>query len=169
MKRVIVALLLVIQAGFCWAGTLPAEQFFDQKMGDLKAELANAKKDGKQGVLLMYEKEDCPFCHRMKMTVLNRSEVQDYYHQHFLIFTIDVDGGVELADFKGKATTEKAFSLANRARATPAFVFYDLSGVEMTRFTGAAKDAEEFMALGRYVVDGAYKSDSFAKYKQQAR
>ena len=168
MKRALMAFLLVLQAGFGVAASLDAEAFFDQKMGDLKAELANARKDGKQGILLMYEKEDCPFCHRMKTTVLNRADVQSYYHQHFLVFTIDVDGNVPLVDFKGKTTTEKAFSLANRARATPTFVFYGLDGSEMTRLTGATKDAAEFMALGRYVAEGAYKTVSFTQYKQSA-
>ena len=34
------------------------------------------------------------------------------------------------------------------------------------RFTGAAKDVNEFLLLGRYVVEGAYKTQSFPVYKQ---
>ena len=71
-------------------------------------------------------------------------------------------------DFSGKETSEKKFALDLRVRATPVFIFFDLSGQSLTRFTGAAKDAREFMALGRYVVEGAHKNMPFAKYKQQA-
>ncbi|MDP1704280.1 MAG: thioredoxin, partial [Sulfurimicrobium sp.] len=71
-------------------------------------------------------------------------------------------------DFSGKTTTEKQFALDHRVRATPVFLFFDLSGKVLTRFTGAAKDNREFMALGRYVVEGAYKTMPFARYKQQA-
>lgn len=167
MKRLLWLLLLLPL--LAWAETRPADQFFDQKMGDFKAELASAKQDGKKGILLMYELDDCPFCHRMKGTVLNRSEVQDYFHQHFLIFTVDTKGDTAMVDFKGKATTEKAFSFDNRVRATPVFAFYDLSGNQMTRYTGATKDVQEFLLLGRYVVEDAYKAMPFAKYKQQAK
>jgi hypothetical protein len=38
----------------------------------------------------------------------------------------------------------------------------------MTRFTGASKDVNEFLLLGRYVAEGFWKTMPFAKYKQQA-
>jgi thioredoxin-related protein len=104
----------------------------------------------------------------MKETILNQSEVQDYYRRHFLIFSVDSEGSNALVDFAGKATTEKQFALDHRVRATPVFLFFDLSGKVLTRFTGAAKDNKEFMTLGRYVVDGAYKTMPFARFKQQA-
>lgn len=144
----------------------PLKFFFDQKFGDLKAELATAKQEGKQGILLMFELDDCPFCHRMKTTILNQSEVQDYFKKHFLIFNVDAKGDTALVDFKGKETTEKQFALENRVRATPVFVFFDLAGNPVYRFTGATRDQNEFMLLGRYVLEGAYKTQTFTVYKQ---
>ncbi|MDO9226834.1 MAG: thioredoxin family protein [Pseudomonadota bacterium] len=146
----------------------PHSHFFMSKMGDFKDELATAKQEGKQGVLIMFEMEECPFCSRMKGTVLNQSEVQDWYRKHFLIYTIDVKGGTDMTDFQGIATTEKAFALANRARATPTFLFFDLEGNAITRFTGATQTTEEFLLLGRYVAEGAYKTLAFNVYKKQA-
>ena len=172
MKRLLVVFLLFLTAfmtSAAFAESRDAQQyFFDQKLGDFKSELATAKKEGKKGILFMFELDDCPFCHRMKQTVLNQSEVQDYYHQHFLIFSIDAKGDVPMVDFKGKETTEKNFAIENRVRATPVFIYFDLEGNQMTRFTGAAKDANEFLKLGRFVVDDAYKTMPFAKYKQQS-
>jgi thioredoxin-related protein len=168
LKRLLPALLLAFFAVAGHAETRDVYQyFFNQNLGDFKAELAAAKKDGKKGILIMYELDDCPFCHRMKQTVLNQSEVQDYFRKHFLIFAVDAAGSNPVVDFAGKETTEKEFALANRVRATPVFAFYDLSGSQMARFTGAAKGVGEFMALGRYVVEDAYKTMPFAKYKQQ--
>lgn len=143
--------------------------FFEQKLGDFKAELATAKKDGKKGIFLMFEMDECPFCHRMKTTVLNQSEVQDYYRQHFLVFSVDTKGDTTMVDFKGKETTEKQFAIDNRVRATPVLAFFDLEGNQIARLTGATKDVNEFMLLGRYVVEGAYKTQSFPAYKQGAR
>jgi thioredoxin-related protein len=145
----------------------PQAHFFMPKLGDFKEELAVARQEGKQGVLIMFEMEDCPFCSRMKATVLNQSAVQEWYRKHFLIYAMDVKGDTAMTDFKGKDTTEKAFALENRARATPTFLFFDLDGNVATRFTGATQTADEFLLLGRYVVDGAYKSTPFNVYKRQ--
>lgn len=148
----------------------PHSHFFMSKMGDFKEELATARQEGKQGVLIMFEMDDCPFCARMKANVLNQSEVQDYFRKHFLIYDVNVKGDTPMVDFKGKETTEKAFALEQRARATPVFVFYDLEGNAVTRFTGATQTAEEFLLLGRYVVEGAHKSGvPFNVYKKQGK
>ena len=57
--------------------------FFQPKLGDFQAEMQTARKEGKAGVLIMFVMEDCPFCERMKSTMLNQSEVQDYYRNTF--------------------------------------------------------------------------------------
>lgn len=147
----------------------PGTHFFQPKFGDLKEDLESARQSGKAGILLMFEMDECPFCHRMKTTVLNQTSVQDYYRKHFLIYSIDIKGDTGLVDFQGKDTTEKAFSLEQRARATPVFIFYDLEGNAMTRFTGATQNADEFMLLGRYVVEGVHKNMPFNVYKRQAQ
>ncbi|BBP05479.1 thioredoxin [Sulfuriferula plumbiphila] len=143
--------------------------FFQPKLGDFKSELQTARQEGKTGVLIMFQMADCPFCERMKSTVLNQSSVQDYYRKHFLVFELDVKGDTPMVDFKGANTTEKDFALKNRARATPTFLFFDTSGDLVTRYIGVTKDADEFLLLGHYVVDGVYKDKPFAVYKLQAR
>ena len=148
----------------------PGQYFFDQSFGDFSEELANAREQGKQGVLLMFEMDECPFCHRMKTTVLNRPDVQDYYRSHFLIFPVDVEGDIEVTDFQGHVTAMKEMALKQyRVRATPVFAFFDLDGNLVARYTGATRDSEEFMMLGEYVVDGAYKDTTFTKYKHEKR
>jgi len=82
---------------------------------------------------------------------------------------VDVKGDTPMVDFKGKETTEKAFALEQRARATPTFIFFDLDGNVMTRYTGTTQTTEEFLLLGRYVVEGAYKTAPFNVYKRQAK
>jgi thioredoxin-related protein len=147
----------------------PEEYFFQPKFGDLKSDLAELRKENKSAILLMFEMDECPFCDRMKHTVLNQSDIQDYFRRHFIIYPMDTRGDVALTDFQGKTTTEKDFALTQRARATPTFIFYDADGKEITRFTGATRTPDEFMLLGRYVVDGAYKQRPFNVYKQEAQ
>lgn len=168
MRLLFAGFLVLFGMNLVMAETRDAHQyFFDAKMGDFKSELDAAKKEGKKGILIMYELEDCPFCARMKQTILNQSEVQDYFHQHFLIFSVDIKGDVDMVDFKGKSTTEKAFGIEQRIYGTPVFDFFDLNGKQVVRFPGAAKNVGEFMLLGRYVVEGAYLTMPFTKFKLQ--
>lgn len=166
MRQLLIAILLLCAAPV-WADTRdPGTHFFQSNFGDMKAELTTAKAQGKKGIFLFFEMDDCPFCARMKSSILNQSEVQDAYRAQFLVYTIDVNGDTPLTDFQGKETTEKAFSLANRVRATPTLLFFDLNGKLVTRFTGPTKNAAEFLLLGRYVTEGAYATQSFAQFKQ---
>lgn len=168
MKIFAAGLLFMLSLGTGFAETRDAEKyFFDMKMGDFQHELATAKKEGKTGIMIMFEQEDCPFCFRMKHTILNQSEVQDYYHRHFLIFLLDIRGSLPMEDFTGRETTEKAFSVEHRVYGTPVFDFFDLDGKLITRFPGTAKDVNEFLLLGRCVVEGACKTTSFNAYKRQ--
>lgn len=168
MKIFAAGLLFMLCLETGWAETRDAHKyFFDLKLGDFKSELATAKKEGKQGIMIMFEQEDCPFCFRMKNTILNQSEVQDYYHQHFLIFLVDIRGSLPMEDFTGSETTEKAFSVEHRVYGTPVFDFFDLDGKLITRFPGTAKSVNEFLLLGRCVVEGACKTTSFSAYKRQ--
>lgn len=171
MRWLMFALALILTSAPALAEVRdPQSHFFMSKLGDFKDELATAKQEGKRGVLIMFEMEDCPFCARMKANVLNQSQVQDYFRKHFLIYDMDVKGDTPMVDFKGKSTTEKAFALEQRARATPVFIFFDLEGNAVTRFTGATQTLDEFMLLGRYVVDGVYKDNvPFNVYKKQGK
>lgn len=148
----------------------PGEHFFDQSLGDFSEELSVARDEGKAGILLMFEMDECPFCHRMKNTVLNRTDVQDYFKEHFLVIPVDIEGDVEITDFQGRQLRQKDFAAKSyRVRATPVFAFFDLEGKLVARYTGATRDADEFMLLGRYVVEEAYKKTSFTRYKRASR
>ena len=150
-----------------WAETRSVEtHFFQPKLGDFKSELDTVKKEGKKGIFLFFEMDDCPWCARMKASILNQSAVQDYYRQHFLVYPVDVKGDVAMVDFAGKSTTEKAFALENRVRATPTMLFVDPSGKILTRFTGPTRSVDEMLLLGKYVVEDGYKQMPFTKYKQ---
>ena len=149
-----------------------ADDFFDETLNDLEEERTIAKDENKKGILLMFEMDECPFCRRMKKTVLNRKEVQDYFRKNFRILSIDVEGDLELTDFQGKETTQKEFSLKQfRVRATPVFQFVGLDGkpIKNGRLTGATKNASEFMLLGKFIVDEENKKQSFSRYKRKQK
>lgn len=144
--------------------------FFDDSLGDFQEELEIAKEEDKKGIMLFFEMDECPFCHWMKMNVLNQSSVQSYFKKHFKIFSVDIEGEIEIIDFKGNPTTEKQFAFKQfRVRATPVIAFFDLEGNLLTKFTGRTSSTKEFNLLGQYVLSEAYKKMKFSKYKRKNR
>ncbi len=173
MRAVLEALLwlcLTSALGVSAAVRDPGTHFFDQTFGDFSQELEAAREQGKKGILIMFEMDECPFCHRMKTTVLNQVPVQDYYKEHFLVLPMDIEGDVEITDFDGNAMKQKDFAFKQfRVRATPVFAFFDLQGKQVAKYTGATRNAEEFLLLGQYVVEKAYEKTSFTRYKREQR
>jgi thioredoxin-related protein len=149
------------------AAAADASSFFALNTGDLKAELADARADGRAGLLVFFEQEGCPGCRHMKQNVLNRKDVQDYYGKHFVSLAVDIHGSVPMKDFAGRESTEKTYAQTARVRATPTLVFHDLGGGEILRIVGPLQTGEEFLLLGRFVTSGAYKTRTFAKYKSE--
>jgi len=149
------------------------EFFFDQNLGDLQEELENAKDEGKKGVFIFFEMDECPFCHRMKQTVLNQQSVQEYFKKNFVSLAVDIEGDIEIVDFKGNEMTQKEFAVKNKVRATPVMAFYDFDAKQAVRYTGATSGVEEFMWLAEFYEKGIYKMKSksgrpirFAAYKR---
>lgn len=168
--RWLIPLCLCLAAAVSAAPRDPQQYFFDQTLGDFQDELETARSAGKKGIMIFFEMDECPFCHRMKETVLNQPEVQDYFKEHFLIFTLDIEGDVLITDFQGNSIKEKDFAFReHRVRATPVLMFFDLDGQVVTRYTGATADQQEFMLLGRYVVEGIYKDMPFTRFKREQR
>jgi thioredoxin-related protein len=142
------------------------DKFFELSFGDLRAEAADARKSGQQGLVVMYHFDECPYCTRMKRDVLSRPEVQAHYKSRFRAISVDTRGAQEVTGFDGRALPEKEFARARSVRATPTFQFFTLDGRLVVTHAGAINDPVEFMLLGEYVASGEYQNVSFNAYKQ---
>jgi thioredoxin-related protein len=148
----------------------PYKYFFNESWGDMPEELQKAKEEKKAGIVVFFEMDECPFCHYMKTNVLNQPEVQDYYRKHFINISVDVEGDVEMVNFKGQSVKQKDFAFKeNRVRATPVIAFFDLNGKRVHRHIGKTNGVKEFLMMGKYVVDGKYKEMPFIRYKRKVR
>lgn len=173
MKRIAWVLCVALCVSVAQAAPVPrdpARYFFQETFGDFQDELAQARKEHKQGVMIFFEQDGCPFCYRMKTTILNQPDVQDYYRAHFRIFSVDINGDLEITDFQGRPTTQKDFAFRQfHVRATPVFAFVDLDGRLVARYTGPTSDKQEFLWLGEYVAGGHYRDENFIRYKRARR
>jgi thioredoxin-related protein len=165
LTALFVGLLVVLAIGS--AAAAESSHFFALNTGDLKGELADARADGKKALLVFFEQEGCPGCRHMKQNIFNRKDVQDYYGRTFTSIALDIYGSVPLKDFAGREVSEKGYAQSLKVRATPTFIFYNLSGAEIVRIVGPTETAEEFLLLGEFVASGAYRTRTFARYKAE--
>lgn len=145
----------------------PREYFFAQSFGDLPEELQTAGEQGKQGMLLFFEADNCPYCKYMLKHVFNQKQVQDYYQQHFVSIAVDIHGDIEIKDLDGITLPSKVFAEQRGIFITPVISFIDLSGAEIFRQPGMIGTPEEFLVLGEYIVSNKYFDTEFSVYKEQ--
>lgn len=147
-----------------------ADPFFDETFGNYQEDLQTAKDDGKKGIFVFFHMEECPFCHRMRTTIMQEPDVIKFYRENFLTYMHDIEGSYEVVTFNGERMSaqdmaEKVF----RVRATPVMMIFDADGNQLVRYTGPTRTKEEFMWIGDYVIDGSYKTKSFTAYKRERK
>jgi len=174
MNKVQLSLLIIVLSlsanTFAAPPRDPYKFFFHESWGDLPEEIAKAKEQKKSGILVFFEMDECPWCHYMKTSVLNQPEVQEYFQKHFINISIDIEGDIEMVNFKGKTTKQKDFAFKeHRVRATPVVVFFDLNGKRVHKHIGKTNGTKEFLWIGEYVVEEAYKEMPFVRYKRKKR
>ena len=145
------------------------EAFFDPFLGDLRAELDEAKRTGRKGTVIMYHFEECPYCRRMKREVLSRPEVQEGYRADFIRLAIDTRGAQAITGLDARVLPENVFAKEQKVRGTPTFDFYGVDGGRLYRHVGGLFDPAEFLLLGRYVASGAHRSLTFSEYKRKTK
>lgn len=122
-----------------------ADAFFDETFGNYQEELETAVDDGKKGVFIFYHMEECPFCHRMRTTIMTEPDVIKLYKDNFMTIMHDIEGSNEITDFDG--TTDTAQNIAEkkyRVRATPVMIIFDTKGQPVVKYTGPTRTKEEF-------------------------
>ena len=172
VNLVLVTLLMSMGITLAETGEVrdPMVFFFQDSFNDLQEEGEAARDQGLVGVLVMFETDECPWCQRMKETVLNQALVQDYFRSHFRVIALNTEGDALVTGFDGSEVSETEFALRhNRVRATPAFLFFNTDGQLLTRYTGTTRDPQEFLWLGEYVVGAHFKTERFSRYKRKRR
>lgn len=162
LAALLLALALPASAG-SW------ESFFDPFLGDLRAELQEAKRAGRKGAVLMYHFDECPYCQRMKREVLSRKDVQESFGRDFVRLAIDTRGAQPITGLDARTLPENAFARQQKVRGTPTFDFYGADGEHLYRHSGGVFDPAEFILLGRYVASGAHRTLTFFEYKQKQK
>jgi len=173
MTRLLRALLLAAVAALVPASAsaerVDPETFYQvAAFGDFQANLDQALGNDKEGILVYFFQDQCPFCHKMEQEVFTQPIVHDFFHKYFDVYKVNIKGNKDFVDVDGDRVSQVKFAVQNRARATPTLIIFGEGGKELVRFV-TNPTLEEMLAMGKYVVDGAYKQDKdFFNYKQKA-
>ncbi len=134
---------------------------------NLPEDLQEAKEEGKY-LFIMFHQEGCPFCDKMYRVTFQDPRVKEYFTKHFYMILLDIKGANPVVDFDGKEMTEKEFAHKHRVRATPVFLFVDHEGKEILKLVGYFPP-EDWLLVGRYIVEGHYKKESFYRFVRRER
>ncbi len=149
----LVALLLPRHAS---AGPDSAETIFEPIMEiDLRADGRRAWREQKH-LLIMFTKEGCGPCERMKRQVFPDSEVERFFRARFVAYEVNILGDLPIVDVHGEALTEKQYARREAIWGTPAFYFFGEKGELVFKHTGALSK-KKLMALGEFVAAGFYR------------
>lgn len=134
---------------------------------DLAGALAQAAREGRTGVAVLFEMTDCGECARLRAGPLSDSGVREAYRQQFVTLGLHADTPQPLRAFDGATITSADFALGQRVVALPTVVLYDLSGLPVARQSGGKTDAETLIRLARYVTEKGYESVPFAAWQPE--
>lgn len=147
----------------------PEQHFFQTSFGDLQQELADARRAGKRGIVLVFEARECPYCARMHNTVLNQVEVQRAYREQFAIFKLAVDSSQTVTDVDGEVLTESALAKKWKVFGTPYTLVISADKGILGRLPGAPINAAEYLLFRDYLLAGGSQQETFAQYKARRK
>lgn len=148
------------------------EPWFLESFLELADDLAAANEKRKR-LAIMWELRGCPYCKETHLVNFAKPEITDFVRQRFEVLQLNLIGSREVVDFDGEKLSEKRLAQKYDVRYTPTFQFFPettegLAGRkprerEVARAQGYLQPPH-FLAMFRYVAEGAYEKGSLRDY-----
>ncbi len=141
--------------------------WFKISMGDLNDDVAEARANGKFGIVVYFGQKRCAYCEQFYQTNLGDKSIERYMRQHFDLIPIDIWGIEDFIDTDGNSYSERELSVRYKTNFTPSLVFYDSKGKPVHRLRGYYPPYQ-FRAALHYVAEGFYRIEKFRDYLARA-
>ncbi len=141
--------------------------WFQLSLGDLRDDLAEAKKAGKKGIVTYFGQKRCAYCEQFFKTSLSDTDINNYLQKHYDLIAFNIWGIDDITDTDGTSYTERDLSVHYKANFTPSLVFYDEQGTPVFRLRGFYPPYK-FRAALQYVAEEFYKTETFSEYFERA-
>jgi thioredoxin-related protein len=134
---------------------------------DLRDDLKEATREGKDGLMVYFGQKYCAYCRAFLEKDLTREDVSTYIQKHFDVIGIDIHGQRMVTNFAGKEMEERQFAVQEHTNFTPSVIFYGRDGREALRLRGYYPPYR-FRAALEFVADRHYRTESFRDYLARA-
>lgn len=147
----------------------PAEypDWFKLSFLDLRDDLAEARADGKRGLILYFSQKHCAYCDALVRRNWGREDIARQTRDHFDVIALDIHGGRDLIDLDGQVVSERDYARRLSADFTPYLLFIDTEGRTALKLRGYYPPYR-FRAALNYVTSGLYLEESFRDYLARA-
>jgi len=178
---VTITLLLVCQ--FAWAESDVMDKYqigghgkanvkypawFKESFLDLRDDLEDAKKVGKRGIIVFLSQKNCNHCQAFIETTLSDPVILKRVQHNYDVIALDIFNDLELTDIDGSVSTIKNFADQQRARFTPALLFYGVEGKRLLKIIGFYPPAK-FSRVLDYIDGDYYQRESLGQYLRKDR
>jgi thioredoxin-related protein len=142
--------------------------WFKESFLDLRDDLADARKAGKRGIIVFLSQKNCNHCQAFIDTTLSDPVILGRVQKNYDVIALDIFNDLELTDIDGSVSSIKEFADAQRARLTPALLFYGVEGSRLLKMIGFYPPVKFSRTLD-YIDSGAYQRETFSQYLQENR
>ncbi len=137
--------------------------WFKKSFLDLPADLDEAVKRNKRGIIVYFGQKRCPYCKMLLDVNFGLSDISAYTQEHFDVIPIDIWNTEEVTTLDGEVLTQREYALREKTNFTPSLIFYDEQGDEALRLRGYYPPYQ-FRAALEYVADRHYRNETFPDY-----
>lgn len=140
-----------------------APGWFKLSFLDLQADLSEAQKSGKKGLMVYFSTEGCAYCKAFVEKTLADADIAARVRSHFDAVNLEIFDDAEMTDPQGKPLPVKAFAKRERAEFSPTVIFYGPEGKTLLRVVGY-QAPERFKRVLDYVIGDHYRTTTLADY-----
>jgi thioredoxin-related protein len=134
---------------------------------DLAEDIAEARSEGKAGIIVYFGQKYCAYCRQFLEKDLAMEDIQAYMRQHFDVIGIDIHGHRQVIDTSGHEYDESGYAVQEKTNFTPSVIFFDLDGNEALRLRGYYPPYR-FRAALEYVADRHYTKERYRDFLARA-
>lgn len=142
-------------------------EWFNEPFLDLPDDLATVKDEDKQGLIVYFGQQRCPYCKQLLEGNWGMPDIVNYTQKHFNVTPVNIWGIDELIDMRGDYLSERQFAVREGTNFTPSLIFYNTDGKEVFRLRGYYPPYQ-FRAALEYVAEGYYRKEPFNRYLARA-
>jgi len=137
--------------------------WFKQSFLVLKDDIADAKDEGKTGIIVFFGQAHCPYCKALITNDFGDADIAQYTQKHFDVVALDIYGDRMVTGVRGPELSEHDFATQLKAELTPTLDFYTTDNKLVFRIRGYYPP-EKFKAALQYVVGKHYLTQRFRDY-----